>query len=246
MTNLRLTGMTVGAAEAIEPHIRALYDGPTARRLIVGEVEHVERTQPGPASGKQPTVVCRLAQLEVPTDKQAPIVRDVLRALYLLRTAKGTFDEVSGTVNLAGEAQKLASATSLLYVDDALQARAMLRMVRDQLNAITDGAAMEPAKQRRAIRKTVALLSQFVENGRSVEHLLPELAAVGQQLSLVEDDEGEASDGAVDVTEPRHDAGEALAEQAGQDVGTRVPAPSRGVGAHPPFVEPAEPTGADA
>lgn len=241
MTNLRLTGMTTKASEGIEGHIRALYDGQTATRLVVGEIEHVERTMPGPNSGKTPTVVCRFRHLEVPTAKQQGTIAEVLRALYLLRTAEGTLDEVHGGVRLDDEARKVAEATSVLFVDDALEARAMIRAVLKQLEAISASATADVVKQRRAIRKIIKVVEKFVQNGSAVEELLPELARIdaGEQLKLVEDgSEGDATDGddgPVDVTEPRHDAAEAL---AGQDVGTRVPAPE-----FTPPADPADPSG---
>lgn len=231
MTKLTLKGMSRAAAEALEPHVGILYADQTARRLIVGEIQHEERTEPGPASGKQRSVVVRVSQLEVPGEQQQRGIAEVLRALYLLRTAKGTFDEVNGTISLAAEAQKVADASSMIYVEDALDARAMLREVHKRLNGIAGSTTSDTVKQRRDIRKVVGILERFLDNGASVDELVPQLHEQ-TELALTDDPQ----DTPVDVTEPRvpaPDAAEqpAAAELAGQDVGTRVPAP--------PFAEPA-------
>lgn len=250
MTKLTLKGMSRAAAEALEAHVAVLYADQTARRLIVGEIQHEERTEPGPASGKQRSVVVRVSQLEVPGEAQQAHIANILRALYLIRTATGTFDEVNGRISLNDEAQKVADATSMIYVEEALDARAMLREVHKRLNAIAGTTTSDTLKQRRDIRKVVGILELFLDHGAQVDDVVAKLQQ--PELPLTDDE----TDRPVDVTEARHDAAEqlaetgrvdlrtasgvltaddareALAQHAGQDVGTRVPAPA--------FAEPAE------
>lgn len=175
MTKMNLSGMSNAATTALEGHVRGLFDDQNAKLLIVGELEHWTRSEPGPASNAQPTVNARLRLVEVPGEKQQDDVRNVLRALYLLRTARGTLDEAAGSVNLDTEAQRVAEATSALYVGDALEARAVLRHVHTALESITsDLTIADVVKLRRKIRKVVGGLEKFLTAGASVESLLPE------------------------------------------------------------------------
>lgn len=175
MTKMNVSGMSNAAATALEGHVPGFYADDRAKLLIVGELEHMTKTVVGPASNAQPTVNARLNLIEVPSDKQQDEIRNVLRALYLLRTSRGTLDEAAGTVNLDTEAQRVAEATSALYVGDALEARAVLRHVHTALVGITDDLTIaEVVKLRRKIRKVTGGLEKFLTAGASVESLLPE------------------------------------------------------------------------
>lgn len=215
MTTLKLKGMSSAAATALEGHVNSMYLDNTARRLIVGELEHEERTEPGPHSGKDRSVSVRVSLLEVPGEAQQEHVRQVMRALYELRTASGTLDEASGRVNLNDSAQKVASAASMVYVEEALEARAMLRETHKRITSLANDMTQDVVKYRRTMRKLGDVLERFMVEGASVDTLIPELANVitGEVADDYEPD---------DVTETKHDAAEDL---AGQDVGTRVPAP---------------------
>lgn len=127
-TKIKIGKMTSAAADGIHPHIRAMYDRPGATMLAVVELEHVERTQPGPASEADASVTCRISHLEVPVGAQVAPVRELQRALYLTRTAKGTLDG-DGEVELAEVTVR--QTAGMVLATDAAQCRAALRAVRD-------------------------------------------------------------------------------------------------------------------
>lgn len=94
MVNLKIDARpSTAASEALDPHVRRLYDQPGLRLMVVGELEHIERTQPAPGSEKPPTVKVRFTHLEVPNADQEDYIREAQRALFLQRTARGTLQE---------------------------------------------------------------------------------------------------------------------------------------------------------
>lgn len=128
MTKLKIGGLSTSAAEALDPHIRALYDRPGGTALAVVEFEHVERTQPGPRSESEPSVKVRVSLLEVPVGEAANSVREVMRSLFLIRTARGTLDG-DGEVELAEQTLRLAAGEVSLV--EAARCRGALRSVGD-------------------------------------------------------------------------------------------------------------------
>lgn len=94
MTTVKLDSkLGGGPAAAIEPHIPALYGRPGCRVMVIGELAHIERTQPAPDSDGEPSVKMRISSMEIAAKEQEGAVREALRALYLQRTAQGTLDE---------------------------------------------------------------------------------------------------------------------------------------------------------
>ncbi|MFD4830206.1 hypothetical protein ACFWPV_10175 [Streptomyces uncialis] len=94
MTQIRFdTKVSASASEALEPHVRPLYDAPGSRRMGIVEFVHVERVQPAPGSEKEPNVKVKIVGLEIPTDEQEGAVREAQRFLHLQRTARGTLDD---------------------------------------------------------------------------------------------------------------------------------------------------------
>lgn len=94
MTTLKLQSKPSSAAmQAIEPHIRRLYARSGIRVMAVVELAHVERTEPAADADKDSTVTMRINHLEIPAPDQEESIREVLRSLYLQRTAVGTIDE---------------------------------------------------------------------------------------------------------------------------------------------------------
>jgi len=94
MTKLKIdTKLGSGAADAIESHIRPLYDLPNATRLAIIELRHIERTQPASESDADSQVKVRITHMELPSKEQEGVVREALHALHLMRTASGTLDE---------------------------------------------------------------------------------------------------------------------------------------------------------
>lgn len=97
-----------GPAAALEPHVLSLYARPGARVMVIGELAHVERTQPAPDTDGQPSVKMRLTSMEIASREQEGAVREAQRALYLQRTASGTLDD-DGEIMLTESTLKLTS-----------------------------------------------------------------------------------------------------------------------------------------
>ncbi len=97
-----------GPAAALEPHVPALYARPGARIMFIGELAHIERTQPAPDTDGQPSVKMRLTTMEIATKDQENAVREAQRALYLQRTAQGTIDD-EGEILLAESTLKMTA-----------------------------------------------------------------------------------------------------------------------------------------
>lgn len=107
MTTLKLTGKPASAAmQALEPHIRRLYDKPGLRVMAIVEFAHMERMQPAPGSDKDQSVTVKITACEVPTAEQDGQIREAQRALFLARTAHGTLDE-AGQLQLDDATLKL-------------------------------------------------------------------------------------------------------------------------------------------
>lgn len=155
MTSLRFDAkVSASAQEALEAHVRPVYDLPGARRLFVGEFAHTERTQPAPGSEKEPTVKVRIVSLELPNQEQEGAVREALRFLHLQRTARGTLDDDGqleldeSTLRLTGgqlawiETARLRAALGhwAVYARRVVQGPDLtMSEVRHELQAVADG-----------------------------------------------------------------------------------------------------------
>ena len=118
MTQMKFDAkVSASASEALEPHVRPVYDNQGSRRLLIGEFAHIERTQPAPGSEKEPVVKVRLVSLEIPTQEQEGYVREALRFLYLQRTARGTLDD-DGQLELDQQTLRLTGG-QLAYIETA-------------------------------------------------------------------------------------------------------------------------------
>lgn len=155
--------VSASASEALEPHVRPLFDNPGGRRLAIIEFAHTERTQPAPGSEKEPAVKVRITGLEVPNEEQEGYVREAQRFLHLQRTARGTLDDDGqleldeGTLRLTGghlsylETARLRAALTLWasYARRALHAPNLVESeVRHELKTVADGlrAALDGAR----------------------------------------------------------------------------------------------------
>lgn len=124
MTTAKLDSkMAVAAALALEPYIQPLYNTPGRRVVGVIELAHIERTEPAPAFDREPSVKVRMTALELANAEQEHTLREVMRALWLHRTAAGTLTE-DGEVELTGET--LALAGGQLHAIEAARLRAVL------------------------------------------------------------------------------------------------------------------------
>lgn len=191
---LSIKGMASAASDGLEGHVRRIFDNQSAKIVFVGELEHVQRVEPGPASTVEPSVSVRLSRLEVPSQAQQEAIRELLQALYLLRTPQGTLDELTGAVSLDGAAQKVAGAASVTYVSEALDARIVLRHVHAALADMTSPGQMDVVKIRRRIKKVHTALGRFLAEGATVESLLPEFLP-----PIDHDDDGTAAGVEVDA-----------------------------------------------
>lgn len=124
MTQLKIDSRPATAAsEALEPHVRRLYEQPGLRLMVVGELEHIERTQPAPGTDKAPVVKVRITHLEVPTTEQEDYIRDAQRALYMQRTARGTLEE-DGQIELSPQTLRLTGG--LIHAVEAARLKVAL------------------------------------------------------------------------------------------------------------------------
>ncbi|MEV0660150.1 hypothetical protein ACIBI3_02245 [Actinomadura luteofluorescens] len=153
MTTIKLDSKVGGdASTALEPHIPTLYSRPGVRVMAVLELAHVERTQPAPGSDKEPSVKMQITSLELPSKEQEHVIRDVLRALYLQRTAAGTLEE-DGQISLTKSTLNLA--TGHLHATETARLRAGLshweRYARRVADTTKDLAASEFRHEMRAL-----------------------------------------------------------------------------------------------
>lgn len=125
MTKLKINSkVSPAAADALEIHVPSLYARPGAHVLAVMEMVHTERTQLAPDAEGEASVTMRIVSLEVPSKDQEGVIREVLRALHLHRTARGTLDE-DGQVVLTD--QTLKTAAGVLHAVEAARLRAGLQ-----------------------------------------------------------------------------------------------------------------------
>ncbi|MEV4974412.1 hypothetical protein [Streptomyces scopuliridis] len=118
MTQIKFDAkVSATASEALEPHVRPVYDTPGSRRMAIIEMAHIERTQPAPGSEKEPVVRVRIVGLELPTAEQEGYVREAQRFLHLQRTARGTLDD-DGQLELDDHTLRLTGG-HLAYMETA-------------------------------------------------------------------------------------------------------------------------------
>jgi len=94
VTKLKIGGaLPAQARAALEPHVARLYSRPGVRAMVVGELHHVERTQPAPDGDSEPSVTMRLSAVEVVPQQHEDVVRELMSAMFVERTARGTLTE---------------------------------------------------------------------------------------------------------------------------------------------------------
>ncbi|MFJ6841417.1 hypothetical protein ACIQRE_01970 [Streptomyces griseoluteus] len=118
MTQLKFDGkVSASAQEALEPHVRPLYNQPGGRRMAIIEFAAIERIEPAPGTEKEPSVKVRIVGLELPNQEQEGTVREAQRFLHLQRTAKGTLDG-DGQLELSDSTLRLTGGM-LAYLETA-------------------------------------------------------------------------------------------------------------------------------
>jgi hypothetical protein len=111
MTALKIRGASTAAMTAMQPHVERIYRRSGMRVMAVVELAHIERTEPAKDADKDRSVTVRIASAEVPTGDNEDVLREVMRSLYLLRTATGTLTEEG---ELALSKQTLASCVGIV------------------------------------------------------------------------------------------------------------------------------------
>ncbi|MER5909535.1 hypothetical protein ABT124_03265 [Streptomyces sp. NPDC001982] len=118
MTQLKFDAkVSASAQEALESHVRPMYDSPGSRRMAIIEFAAIERTEPAPGTEKEPSVRVRIVGLELPNKEQEPAVREAQRFLHLQRSARGTFDD-DGQLELSDSTLRLTGGM-LAYLETA-------------------------------------------------------------------------------------------------------------------------------
>ncbi|MFJ2719431.1 hypothetical protein [Streptomyces sp. NPDC087437] len=137
--------VSASAQEALEPHIRPLYDQPGARRMAIIEFAHMERTEPAPNTDGKPSVKVRIMGLELPNREQEDAVREAQRFLHLQRTARGTFDD-DGQLELSESTLRLTGGM-LAYLETA-RLRAGLAHWREYAQRLMHGPDLTVTEMR--------------------------------------------------------------------------------------------------
>jgi hypothetical protein len=139
-----------------------MYDRPGRGWIVIAEVQQVERTEPAPNADKDRSVTMRITSCEVPTGDQEHSVREVMRALFVERTATGTLTE-DGELQLAKQTIKDAAGITQLHAIARLSAgihhwqqyvarvcgnqKLTAGELRHELDAIRDGLAAISQRQ---------------------------------------------------------------------------------------------------
>lgn len=156
------------ADEALEPYVRVVYDNPGKRLMVVGELQHVERTQPAPGSDKTPVVRVKFTHLEVANPEQEGELRDVLRALYLQRTASGTLEE--GQLELSPDTLRMAAG--MVHAIEIARLKVQLKHWANYARRIHHSPTVLDSEIRREL-KTVADGLNAALDGASADDLDP-------------------------------------------------------------------------
>lgn len=97
--------------EVLGAHINPLMSKARAGKadeiVFVGTLRPVERTEPTPGEDKEASLKLRINSAEIPSGDEAEVLREVQRALWLVRTATGTITE-DGDIALAKQTLQTA------------------------------------------------------------------------------------------------------------------------------------------
>ncbi|MEV7422830.1 hypothetical protein [Streptomyces sp. NPDC091212] len=164
MTALKFDAkVSASAAEALEPHVRPLYDRPGARRLAIVEFAHTERIQPAPGSEKEPAVKVRITHLEIPNADQEGTIREAQRALYLQRTATGTLQE-DGELELSEQTLRLTGG--MLHAIEAARLKAGLAHWLTYIHRVVQGPDLTVSEMRHELDQVAAGLTTALRPAR--------------------------------------------------------------------------------
>ncbi|MGV4984564.1 hypothetical protein ACVB8X_14175 [Streptomyces sp. NRAIS4] len=164
MTQLKFDAkVSASAQEALEPHVRPLYDQPGGRRMAIIEFAAIERTEPAPGTEKEPSVKVRITGLELPNREQEPAVREAQRFLHLQRTARGTFDD-DGQLELTDSTLRLTGGM-LAYLETA-RLRAGLEHWREYAQRLMRGPDLTVTEMRHEMQALADGLTALLNTAR--------------------------------------------------------------------------------
>jgi hypothetical protein len=155
--------VSASAQEALEPHVRPLYDQPGGRRMAIIEFAAIERTEPAPGTEKEPSVKVRITGLELPNREQEPAVREAQRFLHLQRTARGTFDD-DGQLELSDSTLRLTGGM-LAYLETA-RLRAGLEHWREYAQRLMRGPDLTVTEMRHEMQALADGLTALLNTAR--------------------------------------------------------------------------------
>lgn len=135
MTIVRVNGLSAPADAALETQKDRLFANRRSRLMVVAELKHHGRTQPGADEDREDVVTMRVAILEAAqTPKQDEVLRKAMEALKLQRTARGTLDEQLQRVKLSKTT--LEDCAGDLAITEMARQRAALVYIDERLNRL--------------------------------------------------------------------------------------------------------------
>lgn len=155
--------VSASTQEALEPHVRPMYDQPGARRMAIIEFAAIERTEPAPGTETEPSVKVRIVGLEVPNREQEGAIREAQRFLHLQRSARGTFDD-DGQLELSESTLQLTGGM-LAYLETA-RLRAALAHWRDYAQRLVHGPDLTVTEVRHEMQAVAEGLTAVLNTAR--------------------------------------------------------------------------------
>lgn len=155
--------VSASAQEALEAHVRPLYDTPGGRRMGIIEFAAIERTQPAPNTDGKPSVKVRIIGLEIPNREQEGAVREAQRFLHLQRTARGTFDD-DGQLELSESTLRLTAG--LLANIETARLRAGLAHWREYAQRLVHGPELTISEVRHEMQALAEGLTAVLNTAR--------------------------------------------------------------------------------
>lgn len=136
-------------SDSLDAHAERIYERPTPV-LILAELVPVDRITPVDSTSEKDRIVrLRIEALEVAcAGEQERILRDVLRLMYLSRTADGTLD-ADNEIQLAQ--QTLDLADGLVAAEQVASLVAILDWTIDRVGDVAADEKLRPADTRKAL-----------------------------------------------------------------------------------------------
>lgn len=156
--------VSASAQEALEPHVRPMYDQPGGRRMAIIEFAHIERTEPAPNTEGKPSVKVRITGLEVPNRDQEGAIREAQRYLHLQRTARGTFDDETGQLELSESTLRLTAG--LLANIEVARLRAGLIHWQEYARRLVQGPDLTLSEVRHEMQAVYEGLTAVLDTAR--------------------------------------------------------------------------------